>query len=91
MIHSVLMQLIKENVSYEDTADKSTNCDTIHTAFSRQNHHVKYLNYNPILLASSRHEPNQNVIKITSSFAVIYQNLNIGKSILLLQPFIQQT
>ena len=76
---------------YEDTADKSTNCDTIYTAFSRQNHHVKYLNYNPILLASSRHEPNQNVIKITSSFAVIYQNLNIEKSILLSQPFLQQT
>ena len=76
---------------YEDTADKSTNCDTIYTAFSRQNHHVKYLNYNPILLASSRHEPNQNVIKITSSFAVIYQNLNIGKLILLSQPFLQQT
>ena len=91
MTHSVLMQLIKENVSYEDTADKSTNCDTIYTAFSRQNHHVKYLNYNPILLASSRHEPNQNVIKITSSFAVIYQNLNIEKSILLSQPFLQQT
>ena len=76
---------------YEDTADKSTNCDTIYTAFSRQNHHVKYLNYNPILLALSRHEPNQNVIKITSSFAVIYQNLNIEKSILLSQPFLQQT